>query len=62
MAGELVKTGLMAPMMKQRSKNIPLGGTGTLKEIAQAVLFLCSAAATYVTGKNLTVDGGWTLV
>ncbi len=56
------KTGLMGPMMRQRSNNIPLGRKGTPDEIAHAVLFLCSAAATYVTGQNLTVDGGWTLV
>ena len=55
-------TGLMGPLMKMRSKNIPLGRTGTPAEIAHAVLFLCSPAAAYVTGQNLTVDGGWTLV
>lgn len=55
-------TGLMGPMMKQRSRNIPLGRMGAPDDIAQAVLFLCSAAASYVTGQNLTVDGGWTLV
>ena len=52
----------MGPMMKQRSKNIPLGRTGTPDEIAHAVLFLCSSAASYITGQNVTVDGGWTLV
>ena len=55
-------TGLMGPLMRQRSTNIPLGRTGTPDDIAHAVLFLCSAAATYITGQNLTVDGGWTLV
>lgn len=55
-------TGLMGPLMKMRSKHIPLGRTGTPEEIAHAVLFLCSPAAAYVTGQNLTVDGGWTLV
>jgi 2-deoxy-D-gluconate 3-dehydrogenase len=55
-------TGLMGPMMRQRSANIPLGRSGTPDEIAHAVLFLASAAAAYVTGQTLAVDGGWLLV
>lgn len=55
-------TGLMGPLMKQRSANVPLGRPGTPTDIGRAVLFLASEAASYVTGQNLTVDGGWTLI
>jgi NAD(P)-dependent dehydrogenase (short-subunit alcohol dehydrogenase family) len=55
-------TGLMGPMMRQRSANIPIGRKGTPDDIAHAVLFLVSAAASYVIGHTLVVDGGWTLV
>lgn len=55
-------TGLMGPITTQRSANVPLGRAGTPADIAHAVLFLVSDAAGYVTGQNLAVDGGWTLV
>ena len=29
------------------------------EEVAEAVAFLCSPAATSVTGTNLVMDGGW---
>jgi NAD(P)-dependent dehydrogenase (short-subunit alcohol dehydrogenase family) len=32
---------------------------GTTEEIAKAVCFLCSDDASYITGVNLMVDGGW---
>ena len=36
----------------------PLGRLGRLSEVAQAVLFLCSEDASYLTGTVLAVDGG----
>jgi 3-oxoacyl-[acyl-carrier protein] reductase len=40
-------------------KSIPQGRLGTAEEVAQAVLFLCSPLASYVTGHTLAVNGGW---
>lgn len=40
---------------------IPLASFGTTEDIAQAVLFLASPAARYVTGQVIAVDGGMTM-
>ena len=45
-----------AAMLKQK---IPMGRTGTVEEIAAAVLWLCSEQSSYVTGATLSVDGGF---
>ena len=37
---------------------MPLGRTGVVADIAQAVRFLCSPQAGWITGVNLPVDGG----
>jgi len=39
-------------------KVIPLGRWGTAEEVAQAVAFLASDEAAYITGQTLNVDGG----
>ena len=42
-------------------KAIPLKRLGKPEDIAEAVLFLCGPAASYITGQLLTVDGGLSL-
>jgi len=55
-------SGLMGPITTKRSSNVPLGRKGTPDDIANAVLYLVSDASSYVTGQNIAVDGGWTLI
>ncbi len=42
-------------------KTVPLGRFGTVIDQAKVVAFLCSDAASYVTGVTIAVDGGWTI-
>ncbi len=42
------------------SEKSPMGRIGQPEEIAGTVVFLLSDAASYITGQNIHVDGGWT--
>ncbi len=49
---------LAAEQVKKLVENVPLGRLGRVEDVAQAVLFLCSPAAGYITGATLHVNGG----
>jgi NAD(P)-dependent dehydrogenase (short-subunit alcohol dehydrogenase family) len=48
--------------MRDIEKSIPLKRIGTAEEVVNCALFLASDEASYVTGANLMVDGGWSAV
>jgi NAD(P)-dependent dehydrogenase (short-subunit alcohol dehydrogenase family) len=50
-----------AEMENRVRAQIPAGRFGNAREVADAVLYLLSPAAAYVTGACLTIDGGWWL-
>jgi 3-oxoacyl-[acyl-carrier protein] reductase len=49
---------LPGEQVKKLVENVPLGRLGRVDDIAQAVLFLCSPTAGYITGSTLHVNGG----
>jgi NAD(P)-dependent dehydrogenase (short-subunit alcohol dehydrogenase family) len=55
---ELVRDGRLD--IKAMERRTPMGRLGTPADIANAILFLASDQADYVTGQILGVDGGWT--
>jgi NAD(P)-dependent dehydrogenase (short-subunit alcohol dehydrogenase family) len=44
------------------AKITPLGRMGTAQEVAKTIAFLCGPDATFITGQELTVDGGLSLM
>ena len=50
---------VLDPAIEWRSEEIPLSRAATHEEVARVVSFLCNPAASYLTGVNLPVDGGW---
>jgi NAD(P)-dependent dehydrogenase (short-subunit alcohol dehydrogenase family) len=58
MADQMVAAG-QGEALEAMEKSVPMGRVGRPEEIANAVLWLCSDAASYVTGQSISVDGGF---
>ena len=58
-AWEFIKNN-MADLYEATLNDIPRGSYGTAEEVANAVAFLASPAASLITGVNLVADGGFT--
>jgi len=53
-------TGKSKEVEKQFENMEPVGRLGQPEEVAEAVIWLCSDASSFVTGDAIPVDGGWT--
>jgi len=58
---EGVQLGRSAAFIQSMVDMIPLGRLGTPRDVANAMLFLASDEASYITGTTIVVDGGQTL-
>jgi NAD(P)-dependent dehydrogenase (short-subunit alcohol dehydrogenase family) len=56
---EGMNTGDVAAFMERVDAANALGRIGRASEIADVVLFLCSSKASYITGEDIVVDGGY---
>jgi 3-oxoacyl-[acyl-carrier protein] reductase len=52
--------GGMEQAQRAAAGEVPAGRLGTVQELAAVAVFLCSGAASYVTGEAIRVDGGLT--
>ena len=51
------------PQLRRVNESIiPLGRMGAAEDVANAVLFLCSPQSSFITGHELVVDGGMSLL
>jgi NAD(P)-dependent dehydrogenase (short-subunit alcohol dehydrogenase family) len=60
MVDQMVTSG-QGDALKAMEKSVPMGRVGRPEEIANAILWLCSDAASYVTGQSISVDGGFVM-
>ncbi len=61
MSDQLEAAGQGEELRKMRELFVPMQREGRPEEIASTVLFLCSDAASYITGQSISVDGGYVM-
>ena len=54
----IIHTGSSTLTELKRGLDTPMGRPGTPDEVASAIAFLCTPAASYITGQMLVIDGG----
>jgi NAD(P)-dependent dehydrogenase (short-subunit alcohol dehydrogenase family) len=59
-----IDAGMQAPFFENedvrrlRSNSVPLKRLGSAQDVAECALFLASDKAGYISGENITIDGG----
>jgi NAD(P)-dependent dehydrogenase (short-subunit alcohol dehydrogenase family) len=61
MSDKMIVEGQGEELNKMLNTFVPMGRMGRPEEIADAVLWLCSSAASYVTGQSISIDGGYVM-
>src|SRR5262249_25830403 len=55
----VTRTGMTSAVSDELLRGVPLRRSAAPEETAAAVVWLCSPAASYITGSVLAADGGW---
>ncbi len=61
MSDKMIAEGQGEELDKMMKTYVPMARLGRPEEIANAVLWLCSDAASYITGQSISVDGGFVM-
>ena len=61
MTDQMIAAGQGEELNAMLKKFVPMARLGRPEEIADAVLWLCSSAASYVTGQSISIDGGYVM-
>ena len=61
MTDQMIAAGQGEALQAMLKNHVPMGRHGRPEEIADAVLWLCSSAASYITGQSISVDGGYVM-